>query len=130
MSQCVGCITNSGPGYASPETAIRGPRETLLYVTCVQPNGLAEQKPDYVAVIDVNPVSDNYCQVLSRCLMPTCGDELHHSGWNSCSSCYNDPTLKRDKLILPCLRSNRVYIVDIGDGINLKVDGVRIFHLT
>ena len=41
------------------------------------------------------------------------GDELHHSGWNACSSCHDCPSVARDKLILPCLGSDRVYIVDM-----------------
>ena len=45
--------------------------------------------------------------------MPNLGDELHHSGWNVCSSCHEDKHLCRDKLILPCLMSDRVYIVDM-----------------
>lgn len=36
-------------------------------------------------------------------------DELHHSGWNACSSCYNDGTKKRAYLVLPSLKSGRVY---------------------
>ena len=40
------------------------------------------------------------CQVIYRTHMPYPNDELHHSGWNSCSSCYTDPTQKRDKLIV------------------------------
>ncbi|XP_066465088.1 methanethiol oxidase-like [Eleutherodactylus coqui] len=46
--------------------------------------------------------------------MPNVNDELHHSGWNTCSSCFGDPTKVRDKLILPCLISSRVYVVDVG----------------
>ncbi|XP_066465087.1 methanethiol oxidase-like [Eleutherodactylus coqui] len=46
--------------------------------------------------------------------MPNVNDELHHSGWNACSSCFGDPTKVRDKLILPCLISSRVYVVDVG----------------
>ena len=46
--------------------------------------------------------------------MPAIGDELHHSGWNVCSSCHGDESKKRDKLILPCLGSDRVYAVDTG----------------
>ena len=45
--------------------------------------------------------------------MPYAGDELHHSGWNACSSCYGDPTKTRKYLVLPCLHSNRVYVVDV-----------------
>nr|XP_006003361.1 PREDICTED: selenium-binding protein 1 [Latimeria chalumnae] len=46
--------------------------------------------------------------------MPNLKDELHHSGWNACSSCYGDATKKRDKLILPSLISSRIYVVDVG----------------
>lgn len=45
--------------------------------------------------------------------MPNISDEIHHSGWNSCSSCYTNPTKKRDKLILPCLGSDNVYVIDV-----------------
>jgi hypothetical protein len=40
------------------------------------------------------------------------GDELHHSGWNSCSSCHGDPSAQRRFLVLPSLVSSRIYIVD------------------
>jgi len=43
--------------------------------------------------------------------MLTAGDELHHSGWNICSSCHGS-SRKRDTLVLPCLMSDRVYLID------------------
>ncbi|KAM6365383.1 methanethiol oxidase isoform 1-T1 [Pluvialis apricaria] len=46
--------------------------------------------------------------------MPNLGDELHHSGWNACSSCFGDATKKRNRLILPSLISSRIYVVDVG----------------
>ena len=46
--------------------------------------------------------------------MPYVGDELHHSGWNACSSCHNDPSRKRDTLVLPSLGSDRIYFIDVG----------------
>lgn len=46
--------------------------------------------------------------------MPHLKDELHHSGWNTCSSCYGDSTKARTKLVLPCLISSRIYVVDVG----------------
>ncbi|PIO14220.1 hypothetical protein AB205_0150090, partial [Aquarana catesbeiana] len=45
--------------------------------------------------------------------MPNLNDELHHSGWNTCSSCFGDITKVRDKLILPSVISSRVYVVDV-----------------
>ena len=41
--------------------------------------------------------------------MPHLGDELHHSGWNACSSCFGDPGKSRSRLILPALGSGRIY---------------------
>ena len=46
--------------------------------------------------------------------MPNLKDELHHSGWNTCSSCFGDSTKSRTKLMLPCLMSSRIYVVDVG----------------
>lgn len=46
--------------------------------------------------------------------MPHLKDELHHSGWNACSSCYGDRSKARSKLVLPSLISSRLYVVDVG----------------
>jgi len=40
------------------------------------------------------------------------GDELHHFGWNACSSCCDDASKVRRFLILTGLKSSRIYIVD------------------
>lgn len=111
------CCT--GPGYASPMDAFtKGPREKLLYVVTVQPD-LTEPHGDYLSTIDVDPDSPTYSQIIHRNFTNTTGNELHHSGWNTCSSCHvikddvtNVPT--RDKLILPSLNSNNIYIFDVG----------------
>lgn len=47
--------------------------------------------------------------------LQTVKDELHHFGWNVCSSCHHDGSVKRDKLIFPCLNSDRIYIVDVSN---------------
>ena len=46
--------------------------------------------------------------------MPNKADELHHSGWNACSSCHGDPSKSRNRLILPSVNSSRIYVVDTG----------------
>uniref|UniRef100_A0A336MLL8 CSON001628 protein n=1 Tax=Culicoides sonorensis TaxID=179676 RepID=A0A336MLL8_CULSO len=111
-----------GPGYASPLAAMKeGPREKLLYVVTVQPN-LDEPHGDYLSTIDVDPESPTYSQIIHRTFTNRKGVELHHSGWNTCSSCYNldgkcklkGKTPVRDKLILPGLGSNYIYIFDTG----------------
>jgi selenium-binding protein 1 len=72
--------------------------------------------PPHTGVIKLRPDSSNFTvfQVIHRLKMPAVGDELHHSGWNVCSSCHGDPHKRRDKLVLPSLGSDRVYIVDVG----------------
>ncbi|EPS74021.1 hypothetical protein M569_00721, partial [Genlisea aurea] len=107
-----GCCRNSGgPGYASPLDAMSGPRETLIYVTCVY-TGSGRQNPDYLATVDVDPSSPTYSEVIHRLPMPQLNDELHHSGWNSCSSCYGNAFAERRYLVLPSLVSSRIYAVD------------------
>ena len=61
--------------------------------------------------VDVDPESETFSQVISRLHFPYIRDETHHSGWNACSSCYNDPTRSRSRA-LPDLRNELLYIWD------------------
>ncbi|KAI7806617.1 putative selenium-binding protein 1 [Triplophysa rosa] len=108
-STCSGC----GPGFKTPLDAMKGPREEIVYLPCIYRN-TDIQKPDYLATVDVNPESPDFCKVIHRLPMPNLKDELHHSGWNACSSCYDDASKKRNRLILPSLISSRIYVVDVG----------------
>ncbi|KAL8184770.1 UNVERIFIED_CONTAM: Methanethiol oxidase [Gekko kuhli] len=109
------CGCGTGPGYATPLDAMNGPRERIIYVPCILTGtGIGTQEPDYLATVDVDPESPTYCQVIHRLPMPYVNDELHHSGWNACSSCFGDTTKKRNRLVLPCLGSSRIYVVDTG----------------
>ncbi|KAM4690784.1 methanethiol oxidase [Rhinophrynus dorsalis] len=110
---------------------MKGPREEIVYLPCIYRN-TGIKKPDYLATVDVDPKSPTYSQVIHRLPMPNMNDELHHSGWNTCSSCYGDPTKKRDKLILPSLISSRVYVVDVGTDprapcIHKMVEPIEVF---
>ena len=102
-----------GPGYASPGEAMKAPREELLYTIAIY-TGTGIQKPDYLATIDADPRSPSYSQVISRLEMPGIGDELHHMGWNACSSCHHDATRQRRYLVVPGVRSSNLHIVDTG----------------
>ena len=104
-------IAQTGPGYASPAEAMRGPREKLLYTVAIY-TGTEIDAPDYLATIDADPSSSTYSQVIHRLPMPNPGDELHHFGWNACSSCHGDPTAKRRYMIVPGLKSSRIQIID------------------
>ncbi len=103
-----------GPGYASPVEAMKGPREKLLYVVALY-TGTPIKKPDYLATIDVDPASASHSKIIHRLPMPNVGDELHHFGWNTCSSCHGDPKQHRRYLIVPGLKSGRIHIVDALD---------------
>lgn len=100
-----------GPGYASPLEAMKAEREKLLYVNALY-TGTGIEAPDYLATVDVDPASPTYSRVIHRTVMPNVGDELHHFGWNACSSCHMDHHKSRRYLIVPGFRSSRIHIVD------------------
>ena len=54
-----------GPGNWGPIDFLDGPREKILYTTCVQSSSKdgKPEKPDYLATIDVDPKSATFCQV-------------------------------------------------------------------
>ena len=96
--------------YPSPRSAIEAPPEKLAYVALL--------KPDALGVIDLDPVSETYGQMIFKLDLPgEQEDELHHFGWNACSSALCPtafhPQLERRYLILPGIRSSRIYIADI-----------------
>ena len=100
-----------GPGYASPREAIKAPREKVVYTVCIY-TGTGIEKPDYLATIDVDETSPTYNQVIHRTEVGVVGDELHHMGWNACSSCNDDGSMERKYLIVPGVRTSNFYIID------------------
>ena len=100
-----------GPGYSSPLEAMKAPREKVLYTIAIY-TGTGIQKPDYLVTIDCDPESVQYGQVIHRLEMPGIGDELHHMGWNACSSCHGDASKERRFLIVPGVRTSNLHIVD------------------
>ena len=103
-----------GPGYASPKAAMAAPREKLLYAIGLY-TGTGVDAPDYLATVDVDPASSTYSQVIHRLAMPNIGDELHHFGWNACSSLPRRRAAERRFLIVPGFESGRIHIVDTAD---------------
>jgi methanethiol oxidase len=93
--------------YASPAEAIRAPAEGHLYVACLH-NGTGVERPDFVAVIDAEEG-----RIVHEVEMPNVGDELHHYGWNRCSSACHGPD--RSHLIVPGFGSSRIHIVNVAD---------------
>ena len=100
--------------YASPAEAMKAPPEKVAYVPAIFA-GTGVNKPDYLATIDVDPESSTYSKVISRLPMPNVGDELHHFGWNACSSCHGEEGKHRRFSVLPGLVSGRIHLVDTED---------------
>ncbi|HWD46231.1 MAG TPA: selenium-binding protein SBP56-related protein [Actinomycetota bacterium] len=101
--------------YRTPADAIAAPPEQLAYVAAYDPAGRAK---DAMAVIDVEESSAGFGQVVGWSELPTAGNELHHFGWNACSSALCHPghgdhgPLERRYLIVPGIRSSRTYVLD------------------
>ena len=75
--------------YPSPRLAQEAPREKLAYVSAIDHRGCLGApgaEPDGLAVVDVDPESKTYSTLVSLAELPHIGDELHHFGWNACSS--------------------------------------------
>ena len=64
-------------------------------------------------------IPKKYGQIVGRVDMPNVGDELHHFGWNACSSALcpyaPHPHVERRYLIVPGLRSSRIHVIDTKD---------------
>jgi selenium-binding protein 1 len=93
--------------YGSPEEARGAPPEEFLYLACLH-EGTGVDAPDFLAVIDAESGA-----LLHETPMPNVGDELHHYGWNRCSSACHGPD--RSHLIVPGFRSSRIHIVNVAD---------------
>jgi methanethiol oxidase len=100
--------------YPSPKLAAEAPPEKLAYVALLNPTH--EGRPDAIGVVDVDPSSSSYAKTVGTVEMPNAGDELHHFGWNACSSCLcpyaPHPHTERRYLVVPGIRSSRVHIID------------------
>jgi methanethiol oxidase len=93
--------------YASPQEALEAPPEEFLYVACLH-EGTGVEAPDFLAVVDAETG-----EITHETPMPNVGDELHHYGWNRCSSACHGPD--RSHLVMPGFRSSRIYVLNVGD---------------
>lgn len=109
--------------YRSPSAAVSAAPEQIAYVAAFDPAGQAK---DALAVVDCDPDSPTYAGVVGWSELPTAGNELHHFGWNACSSalCHDGhggheghqgkhrQSLERRYLLLPGIRSSTIYVLD------------------
>src|ERR687891_2321361 len=96
--------------YPSPGSAAQAPPETLAYVATLN----TDSSPDAINVLDLEAG-----ELVGRFEMPNVGDELHHFGWNACSSALcpwaAHPHVERRYLLVPGLRSSRIHVIDVKD---------------
>ena len=107
-------VDNADPTfYRTPADAMAAAPESLAYVVAFDPGGTSK---DAIAVLDCDASSATYGDVVGWTDLPTGGNELHHFGWNACSSalCHGAHAgrLERRYLIVPGIRSSRTYILD------------------
>jgi selenium-binding protein 1 len=93
--------------YASPAEALQAPAEEFLYLACLH-EGTGVDRPDFLAVVDAEDG-----RIVHETPMPNVGDELHHFGWNRCSSACHGPD--RSHLIVPGFRSSRIHVLNVAD---------------
>lgn len=107
--------------YRSPGAAVAAPPERFAYVAAFDPSGRAK---DAIVVVDCDPNSSTYGGVVGWAELPTAGNELHHFGWNACSSAlchdhgghgdHGHHELQRRYLVVPGIRSSNTYVLDTG----------------
>ena len=99
--------------YATPTDAMRAPPERLAYVALLGTDGVT---PDALGVVDTDPASLGYGRLIDQVELPDVGNELHHLGWNACSSHLcpwaPDAHAERRYLIVPGTGSSRIHIID------------------
>src|ERR1051326_2090766 len=99
--------------YPSARMAMQAPAEKLAYLAILNAQG---SKPDAIGVVDVDPESSTYGKLINKTAMPNAGDELHHFGWNACSSALcpyaPHPHVERRYLLVPGIRSSRIHVLD------------------
>ena len=93
--------------YESPQAARHARPEEFLYLACMH-EGTGVDEPDFLAVVDAQDG-----RVVHETPMPNVGDELHHFGWNRCSSACHGPD--RSHLIVPGFRSSRIHVLNVAD---------------
>jgi methanethiol oxidase len=100
--------------YPSPKMAMQAQPERLAYVALlnVSKNG----KRDAMGVVDLDPGSKRYGQLVGQTDLPGNDNELHHFGWNACSACLcpqnPHPHMERRYLVVPGIGSSRLHILD------------------
>ena len=99
--------------YPSPSHAMEAPPEELAYVALL---ASGDGRRDALGVVDTTPGSPSFGQLVGQVDFPQGGNELHHFGWNACSSHLcpwaSHAHVDRRYLVVPGTHSSRIHVVD------------------
>jgi methanethiol oxidase len=99
--------------HATAKLAMQAPPEKFAYTVMLSPDF---SQPDGLAIVNVDAGSTSFGKIIHTVIMPHKGDEFHHFGWNACSSALSPLAghafLERRYLIIPGIRSSRIYVID------------------
>ena len=100
--------------YPSPKLAMEAPPERLAYVALLASGGNGRR--DAIGVVDTDPDSRAFGRLVGLTEFPHGGNELHHFGWNACSSHLcpwgANAHIERRYLVVPGTHSSRIHILD------------------
>jgi selenium-binding protein 1 len=100
--------------YPSPKLAMEAPPERLAYVALLASGGNGGR--DAIGVVDTDPESRSFGRIVGQTVLPQGDNELHHFGWNACSSHLcpyaANAHVERRYLVVPGTHSSRIHILD------------------
>ncbi|HEY7634498.1 MAG TPA: selenium-binding protein SBP56-related protein, partial [Gemmatimonadales bacterium] len=98
--------------YPSPKLAMEAPPERLAYVALLGSEG----RRDAIGVVDTDSESRSFGRLVGLAELPQGDNELHHFGWNACSSHLcpyaGNAHVERRYLVVPGTHSTRIHILD------------------
>src|SRR5215207_3756530 len=99
--------------YPSPKLAMEAPPERLAYVALL---AAKDGQRDAMGVVDTDPESRDFGRLVGLTEFPQGGNELHHFGWNACSSHLcpwaANAHVERRYLVVPGTHSSRIHVLD------------------
>ena len=108
--------------YPSAKDAMEAPVEKVAFTLMLSPDF---SQPDGLAIVDVDPTSKTYGEIVHQVIVPNKGDEFHHFGWNACSASLSPLSghafVERRYLIVPGIRSSRIYVFDVKEPLKAKI---------
>ena len=110
---------------ATAKLAMEAPVETLAFTRILGPDGT---RPHGLAVVDVDPTSKSWGQIVRPLTMPDTGDAFHPFGWNACSPALSPLTAhafpERCFLVIPGVRPSRISVIDVKAPLDAKIQRI------